>query len=103
MTPLSRDPEGRLALAGNLTIYEMGHASAALREAVLTARIEVADPWRLDLSAVEEIDTAGVQLLLSLRKQLQRHGAHLTLLNPSAAVRQIIDLLRLHLALPTEA
>lgn len=103
MLHLCDEPGRPLALAGSLTIYEVGQACAALREAVAGARLEVAGQWPLDLSRLDEIDTAGVQLLLALRTQLQRHGAVLALHAPSEAVRELVDLLRLHAALPYAA
>jgi len=48
-----------------------------------------------DLSAVEEIDTAGIQLLLSLRKDTQEHGQVLVLKNPSDPMKEVLKLLHI--------
>lgn len=52
-------------------------------------------PLRLDLQEVDELDAAGLQLLLSVER---RRGLHL--IAPSAAVTEVLDLLRLHERLP---
>jgi anti-anti-sigma factor len=52
----------------------------------LAAQAEAPQPWALDLSAVQEIDSAGLQLLLALRRALVERGQSLTLLSPSAVV-----------------
>ncbi|KAF1072981.1 MAG: hypothetical protein GAK45_00016 [Pseudomonas citronellolis] len=103
MARLSTQAPGHLALAGPLTIYEVAQVAEVLREQVAQARIEVADTWTLDLAAIDDIDTSGLQLLLSLRRQLQCHGARLLLREPSPVVSEILRLLRLDAALPVAA
>jgi anti-anti-sigma regulatory factor len=49
----------------------------------------------LDLSGVEELDTAGVQLLLWLKQEARRGGYACTLVNHSPAVVEVLDLLKL--------
>ena len=44
----------------------------------------------LDMSNVQEIDSAGVQLLLALRASLARRGARLALVAPSTATREAL-------------
>jgi anti-sigma B factor antagonist len=41
----------------------------------------------LDLSAVTELDSAGIQLMAATRRHLAEEGRSLQLLRPSAAVR----------------
>lgn len=76
----------RLALSGELTIY---HA-AALKTALVTALAEVKQPVELDLSAVTELDTAGLQLVWAVAKQYQGRLAA-----ASPAAQELIDLYRL--------
>jgi anti-anti-sigma regulatory factor len=52
------------------------------------------DP-RLDLSGVHQIDTGGVQLLLSLRSTLAESGQSLALASPSREVTAALELLGL--------
>lgn len=73
----------RLALSGELTIY---HA-ATLKAELLTALADLKQPLEMDLSAVTELDTAGVQLLLALGKQHEGQ-----LVAASAAVQELVTL-----------
>ncbi len=101
MFQLSQSAPGQLAIAGSLTIYEVGQAHSELA-AVLHNEIQV-PTWRLDLSEVEELDTAGVQLLLALHKSLLQLGIVLETCNPATAVRELLELLRLNHLLPSPA
>lgn len=99
MFQLSHPTPGHLAMAGSLTIYEVGQAH---NELVAMLHNESQVPvWLLDLSAVEELDTAGVQLLLSLHKALQQLGIALHTCNPASVVRELLELLRLPQLLPS--
>lgn len=101
MFQLSHDRNAQpaqMSMAGSLTIYEVREAHAALID-LLTADNAV-NTWHLDLSALEELDTAGAQLLVSMRKFLQQAGISLVTHNPCAAVVELFDLLRLNALLP---
>lgn len=50
----------------------------------------------LDMSGIDEIDTAGIQLLLLLRRELLASGRLLEMEHCSAAVMAVLDLLQLH-------
>ncbi len=101
MFQLNHPAPGQLAIAGSLTIYEVSQAHTEL-VAVLASDTHV-PAWRLDLSEVEELDTAGVQLLLALHKSLQQLGIVLETCNPAAAVLELLALLRLSHLLPLSA
>ena len=49
------------------------------------------DELELDLLQVGEIDTAGLQLLILLKKEAQRSGKRLSIVAHSQAVRAVID------------
>jgi anti-anti-sigma factor len=49
----------------------------------------------LDLGQVTEMDTAGLQALVALKKECVKHGKQLKLINHSHAVIKMIDLLGL--------
>ncbi|MFT7109572.1 MAG: anti-sigma B factor antagonist [Psychrobacter glaciei] len=49
----------------------------------------------IDLSAVEEIDSSGIQILLSLKKKAQIDGKQVVLGEISAPVAEIMDLLNI--------
>lgn len=80
----------RAHLDGELTIY----TAAALKEKLQ----EVLDEPReleIDLASVTEIDTAGAQLLMFVKRERARHGRAVTLSNHSGCVLDAFDLLGL--------
>lgn len=52
---------------------------------------------RLDLSNITSIDTAGIQLLLSVEKELKPSGGSLTIVDSSEKVRKLLDFYNLSL------
>jgi len=80
------DAPARIALVADLTIY---HAEA-YKGTLLTALAENAH-LELDLSAVADIDTAGLQLLILVKREAQTQGKHVAITGHSTAVRQAID------------
>lgn len=78
-------------IAGALTIAE----AAATHEDLIRALDESAGPLAVDLSAISEIDSAGLQLLLALAREAGR----VTLARPSACVAALSERLGLHGAL----
>lgn len=75
-----------LTLAENLTIYHALDQKQQLLDALSNA-----DELELDLMQVGEIDTAGLQLLILLKKEAQRAGKRLSIVAHSQAVRAVID------------
>ena len=75
-----------LCLAKDLTIY---HALEQKQE--LLDALNSADDLELDLSQVGEIDTAGLQLLILLKKEAQRAGKSVRIVGHSQAVSSVID------------
>lgn len=57
----------------------------------LLGRLQTGEPLTLDLSGVESIDSAGIQLLLSLRASLREREQALTLSGASPVVRSALD------------
>ena len=80
----------RLALAEDLTIYHALEQKAQLLDA-LAGAAEV----ELDLSQVGEIDSAGLQLLILLKKEAQRAGKRVAIVAHSQPVRAAIDFCQL--------
>lgn len=78
----------KLSLNGPLTIYEVNEIQQSLQSIEST----VIDSITVDLVDVNEIDTAGIQLLIALRNWL---GKHLHLIRHSSVVIEIIDLFQL--------
>jgi anti-anti-sigma factor len=80
-----------IALGGELGIVD----AAALREQLRQALALGPGDLALDLSDVQACDSAGVQLLLSLRRSLAERGDALQLLNPAEPVRHALATLGL--------
>lgn len=93
MTPaatMPTTPEGavpvRIDVSGAMTIYE-----AAEQKARLLAALAAASALELDLGEVDEADTAGLQLLLLLRREGARAGKPVRVLRLSPAVTEVLE------------
>ncbi len=75
-------------ISGDLTIYDVSQ-----HKLVFEALLAKHQPLRLNFSAVDDIDTAGVQLILSVIKALQEQGLEFTCCQMSAEVEQTFELL----------
>lgn len=84
--PISTD--GELRIHGEMTIYRAGEVAQALFAAVRAHDGDV----RLDLSAVTELDTAGLQLVLMARRLAETNGRRLEVVQPSECVIEVLDL-----------
>lgn len=76
----------RLTLSEDLTIYHALEQKATLLDALANA-----DELELDLLPVSEMDTAGLQLLILVKKEAQRSGKRVSIVAHSQAVRAVID------------
>lgn len=56
---------------------------------------ESSERLELDLSSLQDIDTAGVQILLALRKERQAKGHLLRMVQPSQPVQDVMSILGL--------
>lgn len=92
MFELTQPAPTRLVLGSNLTIYEVSDARTGLLAAFAERRESA---WQLDLSATTEIDSAGAQLLLAAQRHVQGAGGDLLITEASAAVQEVLSLLRL--------
>ena len=76
----------RITIGEDMTIYHAATQKQALIEALkASARLEI------DLSAVGEIDTAGFQLLVLIKREAQRLGKQAKIVAHSEAVRELLD------------
>ncbi|CAM3197010.1 sulfate transporter/antisigma-factor antagonist STAS [Ectopseudomonas mendocina] len=80
-----------LALDSVLTIY-----TAADTKLLLANALHGAVDLRLDLSAIEEVDCAGLQLLLAACQEARRQHVSLHLEGASPAMTEILQLSGLH-------
>lgn len=76
----------RLSIEEEMTIYQ---ASAQKKQ--LLSALQNAERLELDLSAVSNIDSAGLQLLILLKREVQTHGKQLAIVAHSAVVQQVLD------------
>lgn len=90
LRPSAGNQPACLCLAGDLTIFEARDTHAALLELLAQSP----GPWVLDLSALGELDSAGLQLLLALGKQFGGESAPLQVLAVSSEAAALIELLR---------
>lgn len=79
----SRPP---LAIVEDLTIY-----NAQQQKQVLLEALAATNELELNLSQVSEMDTAGLQLLILLKKEAQRTGKQVRIVAHSQAVSSVID------------
>ncbi len=75
-----------LTITEDLTIY---HALA--QKQVLLEALAASEELELNLSQVGEMDTAGLQLLVLLKKEAQRAGKRVRIVAHSQAVSGVID------------
>ena len=75
-----------LSLTEDLTVYH-----ALEQKQMLLDALAANDELELDLLRVSEIDTAGLQLLILLKKEAQRAGKRLSIVAHSQSVRAVID------------
>ena len=79
-----------LSLTEDLIIYH-----ALEQKNALLAALAGTDDLELDLMHVGEIDTAGLQLLILLKKEAQRAGKTISIVAHSQSVRAVIDFCKL--------
>ncbi|MDR3670533.1 MAG: STAS domain-containing protein [Holophaga sp.] len=85
----THEDEAAWALAGEFTIHDVVDAKARL-----CAALDQSARLQLDLSGIERLDTAGVQLLVWLDQEARHKGKALSLSGPSPAVAEVCHLLQ---------
>ena len=73
-----------------LTIHHVAELAPGLLAAARSGK-----SLQLDLGSITRIDSAGVQLLLQLKRFATRSHTRLALLNPSPAVAELLSFYRL--------
>lgn len=87
---LKKGKQCKLALEGELTIYN----AAELKEGLLD-HLRSSSRLEIDLSQVDEMDTAGLQVLACAKKDAARSEIPFTLVNHSRSVIEVLDLYNL--------
>ncbi|ASP39327.1 hypothetical protein CHH28_11850 [Bacterioplanes sanyensis] len=80
----------QIQLGNELTIY----TAAEQRELYLPLPADCRS-LVVDASQLQEIDGAGVQLLLCIAKECHEHDIHCQLKQPPQALQEVVELLRL--------
>lgn len=82
-----------VALSGELTIHTAAQQYPLLQAALAQHLSPDTAPGELclQLGEIEDCDSAGVQLLLALKRALEIHGCGLQLQTPSRAVKDVLD------------
>lgn len=78
----------QLRVEVDMTIY-----TALELKQELVSCLDKVQHWELDLSQVNEMDSAGLQLLILLKREAAKRGAQLALTAHSPAVTDVIDTL----------
>jgi anti-sigma B factor antagonist len=84
------DGRSGLRLSGELTIYTAGQARQDI-----PSQLAASGACELDLFGIEELDTAGVQLLFWLKREAASRGSQLAFAYHSPAVLDVLDLMNL--------
>ncbi|WP_035608604.1 STAS domain-containing protein [Hylemonella gracilis] len=78
-----------LHITGEMTIYR----AAELRELLLQALPQSSGQLDIDLSGVTELDVAGLQVLMAVKREAQARQGDLHLMNHSPAVVDVFEIL----------
>jgi anti-sigma B factor antagonist len=82
-----KNGDGKFAIEGEMTIYE----AATFKEELLST-LQAHEAVELDLSGVQEIDSAGLQLLLLVKREAAERERQVGFSNHSQAVLDVFDL-----------
>lgn len=80
----------QLAIQGEMTIY-----TALEQQKILSENLYNRKELQIDLSGVSEIDSAGLQLLMFLKREAAEHQIKLSLTQHSQAIIEVFELLNL--------
>jgi len=89
----AKDTPGVIALAGRLEIKDVARVQTQLLQALGAPHADGA--LAIDLSGLETVDTAGVQLLLAAKREAVRSGLRLDYRGESSELRGVLELLGL--------
>jgi anti-sigma B factor antagonist len=84
------DDVTRISLDGEMTIYRAADLKVTILEALRKTRV-----LEIDLSAVTELDTAGLQVLMLAKQTAAAEQRELRLVQHSPAVVEIFEMLDL--------
>ena len=82
--------QSKVSIAGAMTIYD-----AVDHKKYLLDAFNNSDELEIDLSGVSELDTAGVQLLVLLKREAFKEGKQVRLVAHSAALLEVLEVYNL--------
>jgi anti-anti-sigma factor len=85
-----KDDLRTVSIDGEMTIYTALEYKTHLLEQLLDCH-----EMELNLSEIDEMDTAGLQILLMLKREAENGGRQLRLINHSRAIYEILELLNM--------
>ncbi|MET0532964.1 MAG: STAS domain-containing protein [Steroidobacter sp.] len=80
--------DDRLQVAGDMNIY----TAAVIKEQLVALAPCLGEDVEIDLSGVTGLDTAGVQIMLMLRRLAHSRGVPFRLVSPSAVAVEVLEL-----------
>ncbi len=80
----------KMSPPGGITIYNAGEFKASVLQG-----LGGTETLELDLSHVDELDTAGLQVLMLAKREAQRQQKQLSIVAHSPEVQEVFDLLGL--------
>ena len=86
MAEKTTKPADRVTLSEDMTIY-----NAATQKQTLIKALMGCERLEIDLSGVSEIDTAGFQLLVLVKREARRLNKQAHIVAHSEAVREVLD------------
>ncbi len=96
MTVVSDPPSATVVLDGEIDISTCPAIRRFLMAAISGGNVQLA----VNMSAVTFIDAAGIGVLVAAANRARQAGGSLSLLAPSAQVRQLLDVFHLDAILP---
>ncbi len=80
-----------LGLSGEITIYEAENIRKSIMDAVFNDKNKI----EINLAAVDEIDTCGMQVLMLAKRESERLDKELVLTSHSSPVLELMDVFNL--------
>jgi anti-sigma B factor antagonist len=78
-------------------VRELGaHTALSFRDQVRAAMVPSVKAIEIDLSRTSFVDSCGLGALIAILKSARNQNATVRLVNPTAAIKQILEMTRLH-------
>ncbi|MCL1057907.1 STAS domain-containing protein [Shewanella gelidimarina] len=91
-SPLAQNNACKITLPVEMVMTQTPTLRAAILQKINSGMIQLV----IDLNQVQYIDSSGLSVLISALKKVEEQGGEIVLLSPTAGVRALIELTRLH-------